>query len=29
MRSDIVPGDYGPFHGWDRRAPGSMPTSYQ
>jgi peroxiredoxin len=22
-------GDYSKFHGWDRRAPGSMPTSYE
>jgi peroxiredoxin len=21
-------GDYSPFHGWDKRAPGSVPTSY-
>jgi len=21
-------GDYSKFHGWDRRSPGSMPTSY-
>ena len=21
-------GDYSKFHGWDRRTPGSMPTSY-
>ena len=29
LRAAWYAGDYAPFHGWDRRSPESMPTSYQ